>query len=142
MSHRSRPATGRPDHGPRDDHPPGEPLPPSHISETVDGRSALTGLQHAVNDYLLLDDPDALIVILGVLAAQKLKGDTPWLMIIGPSSGAKTELLALLTDVPGIFPLSELTDRTLASGFDPDQGREEGKDSAQKGVHRDTSKAS
>ena len=44
---------------------------------TVDGRSALAELERAVNDYLLLDGPDALIVILGVVAAQKLSGDTP-----------------------------------------------------------------
>ena len=93
---------------------------PSDTSGTVDGRSAIAELEQAVNDYLLLDDPDALIVILGVVAAQRLSGDTPWLMIIGPSSGAKTELLALLRRVDGIFELSDLTDKTLASGYRPD----------------------
>ena len=86
----------------------------------VTGRSALAELEQQVNDYLLLDDPDAVAVILGVVAAQKLSGDTPWLMIIGPPSGAKTELLALSRHVPAVFELSELTDKTLASGYDPD----------------------
>ena len=91
------------------------PLGTPDTTGTVNGRSALADLERAVNDYLLLDDPDALVVILGVVAAQKLSGDTPWLMIIGPSSGAKTELLSLLREVPGIFELSDLTDKTLAA---------------------------
>ena len=94
---------------------------PPDKTGTVVGRSALAELERAVNDYLLLDDPDAIVVILGVVAAQKLSGDTPWLMIIGPPSGAKTELLALLRDVPAVFELSDLTDKTLASGYDPDE---------------------
>ena len=95
--------------------------PTPDITRRVTGRSALAELEQQVNDYLLLEDPDAVVVILGVVAAQKLSGDTPWLMIIGPPSGAKTELIALPRRVPEVFELSELTDKTLASGYDPDE---------------------
>ena len=89
---------------------------------TASGRPAIDGLQHEVGTYLLLVDPDALVVILGVVAAQRLQGDTPWLMVVGPSSGAKTELLSLLRGVETIFELSDLTDKTLASGLTLDPG--------------------
>ena len=53
------------------------------------------------------------------LRHQLAGGDPVWLVIVAPPSGVKTELVRLLTGVPGIFPLSELTARTFASGLSP-----------------------
>ncbi len=83
----------------------------------------LSALQEKVGAYLLLEDRDALPVILGAVAAHRLGGDPVWLLIVGPSSGAKTELLNLLTLVPGVFFLSDLTEHTFASGLRTDGRR-------------------
>ena len=85
---------------------------------------ALRELQEKVSQYLLLKDEDLLPVVLGVVAAQQLAGDPPWLLIVGPSAGAKTETLNLLREVEGTFWLSDLTENTLLSGLETEGKRE------------------
>jgi hypothetical protein len=75
-------------------------------------------LQGTVTSWLLLRDPDVLPVTLGAKKAHELGGQPPWLLLVAPPSGVKTELLRTLWRVPGIYPLSELTARTFASGLD------------------------
>lgn len=79
--------------------------------------ATVEGVEALVRQRLVLDDPDAVRVILAAVAAHSLEGDPVWLMVVGPPSGAKTELLTMVRLVPGIFPLSELTSRTFASGL-------------------------
>jgi hypothetical protein len=55
--------------------------------------------------------------VLGVAKAQDLPGDPPWLMLVGPPSGTKTELVSLLQEHWDAFPLSDLSEQTLASGM-------------------------
>ncbi len=75
-------------------------------------------LQATVTDWLLLQDPDVLPVILGAIVAHRFAGTSPWLLIVAPPSGTKTELLRATWNVPGVYPLSELTARTFASGLE------------------------
>jgi hypothetical protein len=75
-------------------------------------------MQGKVTDWLLLRDPDVLPVTLGAKKAHELGGQPPWLLLVAPPSGVKTELLRTLWGVPGVYPLSELTARTFASGLD------------------------
>ena len=77
----------------------------------------LTSLCARLNSYLLLEDNDAFVVLLGVVAAFMSGGDPVWLLIVAPPSGAKTALLNLLKDVKIIYWLSDLTPNTLASGY-------------------------
>ena len=97
------------------------PATPLHISGTQG--SALAKLQSKIGKYLLLEDQDVVPIVLAAVAAHRLDGEAVWLLLVGPPSGAKTAILDLLGDVPGMFPLSDLTDRTLASGLEPDDGR-------------------
>ena len=55
---------------------------------------------------------------LGAKKAHDLGGQPLWLPLVAPPSGVKTELLRTLWGVPGVYPLSELTARTFASGLD------------------------
>jgi hypothetical protein len=71
-----------------------------------------------VTDFLLLNDPDVLPTMLGVLAAHRFGGTPVWLLIVAPPSGTKTELLRALWGTPGVYPLSELTSKTFASGLE------------------------
>src|SRR5262249_7806362 len=69
-------------------------------------------------------DQEALDIVLGVAKAQDLPGDPPWLMVVGPSSGTKTEMVSLLESHDDAYALSDLTEKTFASGmmigdFDP-----------------------
>jgi DeoR-like helix-turn-helix domain len=84
-------------------------------SEKVLEFRALLG---TVTSWLLLRDPDVLPVTLGAKKAHDLGGQPPWLLLVAPPSGVKTELLRTLWRVPGVYPLSELTARTFASGLE------------------------
>jgi hypothetical protein len=85
------------------------------ISET--GPVSLASLEQKLSSHLLLGDPDALRVLLACVASHRLGGDPVWLLLVGPSSGAKTELLMLFSKIPGMVYLSDLTEKTLASGL-------------------------
>jgi len=87
----------------------------SDVSEKVVDFQALQGV---VTSWVLLRDPDVLPVMLGAKRAHEFHGTSPWLLLVAPPSGTKTELLRALWQVPGVYPLSELTARTFASGLD------------------------
>jgi hypothetical protein len=74
-------------------------------------------LTDTFNTWLLLGDDDYLPIFVGAVLAHRLKSDPVWLLIVAPPGGTKSELLRSLYDYPGIYPLSQLTARTLASGF-------------------------
>jgi len=84
---------------------------------------SLDELNRRIRRRLLLGDPDAVPVVLGTIAAHGLEGDSPWLQIVGPPSGTKSELVTMLDRIPGTYFLSELTEATFASGL-----KEEGKE--------------
>ena len=88
--------------------------PSPDISGTV---VTLSELEARIKKHLLIEDPDLIPVVLGATAAHRLAGDQPWLLLVGASGGAKTEILNLVFDVPETFWLSDLTENTLASGF-------------------------
>jgi hypothetical protein len=78
---------------------------------------AMADLQAVFKRWLLLADDDYLPIFTGAVLAHRLTSDPVWLMIVAPPGGTKTEMLASLYGYPGIFALSKLTARTLASGF-------------------------
>jgi hypothetical protein len=81
-------------------------------------------VKQAVNRWLLLDDLTVVEVILGAFLANLLEGDPLWLLVNGPPSSAKTELLRALAGHEKTFLLSSLTANTLVSG----QATKRGKD--------------
>lgn len=85
------------------------------IAETV---RTLADVREVVARWLLLNDNDVLDIVLGAVVAHRLGGESPWLVIVAPPSGTKTEILRALDRVPDIYFLSELTARTFASGLD------------------------
>jgi hypothetical protein len=64
-------------------------------------------------------------IAIDVALATKLANDSPgdpvFTILVGPSSGAKTEIIRAFRDVPGVLSLGSLTPRTFASGFDPER---------------------
>lgn len=87
----------------------------SDFSEKV---TQLVDLQKRITAFLLLRDPDVLIVILGARAAHRFGGTPVWLLLVAPPSGSKTELILALRRMPDTYLLSELTARTFASGLE------------------------
>ncbi len=63
----------------------------------------------------------AIDVALATKLANDIPGDPVFTVLVGPSSGAKTEIIRAFRDVPGMLSLGSLTPRTFASGFDPER---------------------
>jgi hypothetical protein len=82
----------------------------------------LAGLHATFRRWLLITDPALLPVLVGAFVAHQLGMDPVWLLIVAPPGGTKTEVLRALYGFPGVYPLSDLTARTFASGLDTPSG--------------------
>src|SRR5712692_5244316 len=79
----------------------------------------LETVKAVVEHYLLLPDGGLVVeILLAAVAANRMDGDPFWLFLVNPPSGVKTELIRALNDVEDVYPLSNLTPQTLASGFE------------------------
>lgn len=66
--------------------------------------------------WLHLPDPGPLYAAVGAVAANRMQGDPVWLMLIGPPSSGKSEILQALTGLPKVFPTATLNEAALLSG--------------------------
>jgi hypothetical protein len=78
----------------------------------------LAGLKQAFSRWLLIEDDAFLPVLTGAVLAHRLGGEPVWLLLVAPPGGTKSEPLRTLYGYPGMYPLSDLTARTFASGLD------------------------
>jgi hypothetical protein len=89
---------------------------PKATPEGVAGVPTLNELRQQLDTYLLIKDPDALDIVLGVAATHRWGGANPvWLLVIGPPSGTKTEYIELLDCLPEVHQLSDVTAKTYIS---------------------------
>jgi hypothetical protein len=106
------------------------PLPPTPSRTPVPASTAsvdpidLAGLRVVFDRWLLIKDLDLLPIIVSTVLAHRLGGEPVWLLIVAPPGGTKTEPLRALYDCPGIYPLSELTPKTFASGLEVPGGQD------------------
>ncbi len=66
--------------------------------------------------WLYLPKPEALLAVLGTVAANRLPGDPVWLMVVGPPGGGKSEILGSLAGLEDIRGVGTVTERALLSG--------------------------
>jgi len=95
--------------------------PPPFVSGPDMAGSApanITEVEAVFSKWLLMPDMGALHFALAVVVGHRLAGDPLWGLLVAPPSGTKTEIIRSLEAVPGIYPLSELTARTFASGLE------------------------
>ena len=88
----------------------------------------LKGLRSVITKWLRLEDEKVIDAIVACYVANCLSSDPLWLLIIGPPSHAKTELLRGLehhqhNGVSTTYFISNLTPSTLVSGVMPKNGR-------------------
>lgn len=92
----------------------------------IGGFITLAALKARIARYLLLADLLALDIVLGVAKPQDLPSDPPWLMLVGPPSGTKTEFVSLLEAHADVFPLSDLSEQSLVNGLTIREKAEDG----------------
>lgn len=85
----------------------------------------LTELKTEVQKYQYMEDTSIIDVSLASIIANRLKlGDPIWLIIIGASSGGKSQILRplALTDTKFIHRIDDLTENTFLSGIKAKEG--------------------
>ena len=89
----------------------------------------MTKLQDIKNEwekFIILKDQHAIdIVFATIIGNMILDKDPIWLMLVAPSSGGKSTLIAPFVDITGCFFVDDLTEKTLLSGY-----KVKGKDSS------------
>jgi hypothetical protein len=81
------------------------------------GPDPLSVLLKTFSKWLYLPDTSALKVVLAVVAANLLRGDPLWLLLVGPTGSGKTELLDPLLALPNMHAVGTLTEAALLSGW-------------------------
>jgi len=92
-------------------------------SDETERSSDLADVKKLFQKWLAIEeDTEALEVILAAAIDRRVKGDPLWLFVVGPSGGAKSEILRTLLDSSGVFHLSSLTGKTIVSGKERKDG--------------------
>jgi hypothetical protein len=76
----------------------------------------LVRLVDTFTEGLYIPDPGAFLVTLATVAANRMRGDAVYLLLVGPSSGGKTVLVNSLASLPEARTLSTTTKAGLLSG--------------------------
>ena len=71
-----------------------------------------------IDKWLLLPDKNVLKVIFASLLSHYFTTDPLWIFLVAPPSGTKTELITLLSALPIVYMMSDLTTKTLFSGLE------------------------
>ena len=79
--------------------------------------TSLSDVLGTFDRWLLLDDLGAVEYTIALAVANRFEADPLWGFIVAASGGAKTELIASLSGLPEIHPLSDLTAQTFISGM-------------------------
>jgi len=81
----------------------------------------MTKLQDIKNEwekFIVLKDHRAVDMMLATCIGNMLLDRDPiWLMVVAPSSGGKTTLLSPIVDIPHVYFVDDLTEKTLLSGY-------------------------
>ncbi len=75
----------------------------------------------SVKRWLFVSDEEVLLVT-GAYIANLLDGPPVWLMMVGPPSSGKTDLILLFINCPNACFLSKITPKTLLSGHERAEG--------------------
>jgi hypothetical protein len=71
--------------------------------------SSIDWLVTQFRESLHLEDPGPLYILMGAIAANLMEGDPVWLMLVGPASAGKTELLNSVLKLRGVFECASIT---------------------------------
>jgi hypothetical protein len=76
----------------------------------------------AFDEYLYLPDRGIVEMALAVVVSNRMTGDPFWLLLVGPSSSGKTEVLDALLRLSDIHPVSNFSEAGLLSGSSVKEG--------------------
>lgn len=80
-------------------------------------------LKREYKKVFYLEDDGVIDILMATVISTFLKRDSVWLLIVGASSGGKTELINLFTELPFVYEVDELTESTFLSGMRAGAGK-------------------
>jgi hypothetical protein len=85
----------------------------------------LADLKQVINKWLYIENDSVIDVIAATYIANRFEADPIWMIIIGPPSNSKTELLRAFDGHKNAYFISNLTPSTLVSGIMAKKGKAE-----------------
>ena len=76
----------------------------------------LTDTLQVFTRWLHIDDTAPVLAVAATIVANRAAGDPVWLLIVGPASGGKTEILSAAAGLPYIVKAATITEAALLSG--------------------------
>lgn len=98
---------------------------PREVTSNGDGSAKLGDLMAELRSFMDFKSEDYVLFALAVAVSAKLDGDALWGMLVGASSGGKTEIVLALNDLADEHP-DELTPASLLSWM-PGKGKKPGR---------------
>lgn len=89
--------------------------PPAEPAGKPDG-ATLDDTVAVFRRWLHLPEPEALLAVLGAVAANRLPGDPVWLLLVGSPASGKSEILQSIGSLADVYPAATLTEAGLLSG--------------------------
>lgn len=94
----------------------------------MEGRDSLADIRQSIQDVLNLPNRDLpivdFVVCLAVINTWSADVEPVWGFVVGPPGSAKTEVLRTLEGWPFARFVDELTENSLASGYEDDEGND------------------
>jgi hypothetical protein len=81
------------------------------------GGVTLADVETVFTRWYQLRDLEPIHVTLGAIMANRLDSDPLWLFLVAPPGSLKTEIIRALSGIDSVYPLSNLTAQTFASGY-------------------------
>ncbi len=69
-----------------------------------------------------MPDPGVVYVVLAAVTANRMGSPPVWLLVVGPPSSGKTEVLDALSELPDFLAISTFTEAGLLSGSSTHEG--------------------
>ena len=85
----------------------------------------LADLKQVIKKWLYIENDNVIDVIAATYIANRFEADPIWMIIIGPPSNTKTELLRAFDGHENAYFISNITPSTLVSGIIPKKGKPE-----------------
>jgi len=96
--------------------PANEESPPTRPATSTAAPMSLADALAVFGRWLHLDDEAPVLAVAAVMVANLADGDPVWLLIVGPPSGGKTEILTACTPLPCVIPAATISEAALLSG--------------------------
>ena len=74
-------------------------------------------VKNAYREVFYLEDDSVLDLLMATVIATYMKSNSIWLLIVGPPSGGKSELINSFFKVPFVHEVSDMTENTFLSGM-------------------------